>query len=122
MAAHGIRPAELLDRCGLFSERAVLAHGVYLDDRELELIAERGATVVSNPVANLKLAVGGPFPYPSARKAGVKVGLGTDGAGSNNSLDLFSDMKIFALVQKNAAGDPAAVGAEEVWQIATGAR
>ena len=119
---HGLRPAAYLDRVGLLGPNALLAHGVWLDRAELELIAERGATVVSNPVANLKLAVGGPFPYPSARQAGVRVGLGTDGAGSNNSLDLFADMKTFALVQKNAVGDPAAVGAEEVWQIATGAR
>ena len=64
---------------------------------ELELIAERGATVVTNPVANMKLAVGGVFPYPAARAAGVAVGLGTDGAGSNDSLDLLADLKIFAL-------------------------
>ena len=81
----------------------MLAHGVWLDDDELELIAERGAVVVTNPVANMKLAVGGVFPYPRARAAGVQVGLGTDGAGSNNSLDLFADMKMFALIQKHAA-------------------
>jgi 5-methylthioadenosine/S-adenosylhomocysteine deaminase len=52
----------------------------------------------------------------------VEVGLGTDGAGSNNSLDLLADAKVFALLQKNAAGDPAAVSAEEVWEIATGRR
>ena len=75
----------------------MLAHGVWLDRVELELIAERGATIVTNPVANLKLAVGGVFPYPAARAAGVAVGLGTDGAGSNNSLDLLSDLKAFAL-------------------------
>ena len=83
----------------------VLAHGVWLDDDELELIAARGATVVTNPVANMKLAVGGVFPYPAARAAGVAVGLGTDGAGSNDSLDLLADLKIFALAQKHAAAD-----------------
>ena len=120
VAAHGERPARYLDRVGLLSPRTVLAHGVWLDDDELELIAERGATVVTNPVANLKLAVGGVFPYPRARAAGVQVGLGTDGPGSNNSLDLFSDMKVFALVQKHAANDAAAIDAVETWQIATG--
>ena len=88
---------------------------------ELELIAERGATVVTNPVANMKLAVGGVFPYPAAREAGVAVGLGTDGAGSNDSLDLLADLKAFALAQRHAAGDPTAVGAAEAWGIATGA-
>ena len=97
LAAHGVRPAAYLDRLGLLGERTVLAHGVWLDRDELELIAERGATVVTNPVANMKLAVGGVFPYPAARAAGVGVGLGTDGAGSNDSLDLLADLKIFAL-------------------------
>ncbi len=90
-------PAFYLDRLGLLSERTVLAHGVWLDPEELALIAERGATVVTNPVANMKLAVGGVFPYPAARAAGVAVGLGTDGAGSNDSLDLLADLKTFAL-------------------------
>jgi len=120
--AHGVRPAAYLDDLGLLGPNTVLAHGVWLDDAELELIAERGATVVTNPVANMKLAVGGPFPYIAARERGVRVGLGTDGPGSNNSLDLISDAKHFALVQKHAAGDPAAVTAAETWEIATGAR
>ena len=51
----------------------------------------------------MKLAVGGVFPYPEAREAGVSVGLGTDGAGSNDSLDLLADLKAFALMQKHAA-------------------
>jgi 5-methylthioadenosine/S-adenosylhomocysteine deaminase len=117
---HGIRPAEYLDRCGLLGPGTILAHGVWLDEPELELIAERGATVVTNPVANLKLAVGGLFPYRAARERGVSMGLGTDGPGSNNSLDLVDDMKVFALLQKNAAGDPAAVTAGETLALARG--
>jgi 5-methylthioadenosine/S-adenosylhomocysteine deaminase len=120
--AHGMRPAAYLDKVGLLGPRTALAHGVWLDRAELELIAERDATVVTNPVANMKLAVGGTFPYPTARECGVRVGLGTDGAGSNNSLDLLSDAKHFALAQKQLAGDPAAVTAGETWEIATGAR
>ena len=107
--AHGVRPAAYLDGLGLLGPRTVLAHGVWFDDAELDLVAERGATVITTPVANMKLAVGGPFRYPAARERGVRVGLGTDGPGSNNSLDLLSDAKHFALVQKHAAGDPAAV-------------
>ncbi len=120
--AHGMRPAAYLDEVGLLGPRTVLAHGVWLDRAELELIAEREATVVTNPVANMKLAVGGTFPYLEAREQGVRIGLGTDGAGSNNSLDLLSDAKHFALGQKQLAGDPAAVTAGETWEIATGAR
>jgi 5-methylthioadenosine/S-adenosylhomocysteine deaminase len=70
----------------------------------------------------MKLAVGGAFPYPAARRAGIPVGLGTDGAGSNNSLDLIADVKAFALLQKHAAADPTAIDAAEAWAVATGAR
>jgi 5-methylthioadenosine/S-adenosylhomocysteine deaminase len=122
LAARGVRPAHYLDRVGLLSPRTVLSHGTWLDDSELELIAARGAIVVTNPVANLKLAVGRVFPYPRARAAGAQVGLGTDGPGSNNSLDLFADMKVLALLQKHEARDPAVISAEETWEIATGRR
>jgi len=122
VAAHGERPAAYLDRLGLLTERTLLAHGVWLDPAELDLIAERGATVVTNPAANMKLAVGAVFPYPAAREAGVAVGLGTDGAGSNDSLDMLADLKLFALAQKHAAADPTAIAAEDAWAVATGAR
>jgi 5-methylthioadenosine/S-adenosylhomocysteine deaminase len=122
IAAHGMRPAAYLDRVGLLGPRTVLAHGVWLDRGELELIAARGATLVTNPVANLKLAVGGVFPYMRVRDAGIPVGIGTDGAGSNNSLDLLSDVKTFTLLQKNEARDPAAVTAGEALAIARGER
>lgn len=122
IAEHGERPAVYLDRVGLLGPATVLAHGCWLDRAELELIADRGATIVTNPVANLKLAVGRIFPYIDARSVGVEIGLGTDGAGSNNSLDLLADAKFFALLQKNEARDPAAVEAGEVLAIASGCR
>ncbi|HEX6310971.1 MAG TPA: amidohydrolase family protein, partial [Acidimicrobiia bacterium] len=122
VAVHGVRPAAYLDRLGLLGHHSLLAHGVWFDAEELALVGERGATVVTNPVSNLKLAVGGVFRYDAARACGVPVGLGTDGPGSNNSLDLLQDVKVFALLQKHAAGDPAAVPAAEAWAVATGAR
>ena len=115
-----MRPAVYLDRLGVLGERTILAHGVWLDQEELALIAERGCTVVTNPVANMKLAVGGVFPYPAARSAGVAVGLGTDGPGSNDSLDLFSDLKLFALAQRHASGDPTVLPAREAWRSPPG--
>jgi 5-methylthioadenosine/S-adenosylhomocysteine deaminase len=121
VAAHGVRPPEYLDRCGILGPRTLLAHGAWLDDADLELIAQRGATVVTNPVANLKLVVGRVFPYPAARRRGIGLGLGTDGPGSNNSLDMFEQMKFLALIQKHTAGDPTVAPANEVWTIATGA-
>jgi 5-methylthioadenosine/S-adenosylhomocysteine deaminase len=117
----GHRPGTYLDRIGLLSPRLVLAHGVWMEDEELELVAARGATVVTNPVSNLKLAVGRVFPYEKARGHGIPVALGTDGASSNNSLDLLDDLKVLALLQKHEAGDPAALPAPEAWQVATGA-
>jgi 5-methylthioadenosine/S-adenosylhomocysteine deaminase len=76
--------------------------------------------VVTNPVSNLKLAVGRVFPYRRARELGIPVGIGTDGAASNNSLDLLQDVKVLALLQKHAQDDPTAVPADEAWALATG--
>jgi 5-methylthioadenosine/S-adenosylhomocysteine deaminase len=119
---HGVRPALYLDRLGLLGERTLLAHGVWLTREELELVGARSCTIVTNPVANMKLAVGGVFPYPAARQAGIAVALGTDGAGSNDSLDLLADLKAFALIQRHAATDATVIPAEEALAIATGER
>jgi 5-methylthioadenosine/S-adenosylhomocysteine deaminase len=122
LAATGKRPAAYLEELGLLGPRTLLAHGVWLDDAELELIAERGATVVANPAANMKLAVGGLLPYPRAAAAGVQVGLGTDGPSSNSNLDMFEEAKLFALTQKHASGDPSTLPAPEALAIARGLR
>jgi 5-methylthioadenosine/S-adenosylhomocysteine deaminase len=106
----------------LLRPSTLLAHGTWLDDDELALVGERGATVVTNPVSNLKLAVGRVFPYAKAREHDIPVGLGTDGASSNNSLDLLQDVKCLSLIQKHTAGDPAAMPAPEAWAVATGQR
>jgi 5-methylthioadenosine/S-adenosylhomocysteine deaminase len=119
---HGKRPALYLDELGLLGPRIILAHGVWLDHEELDLIAERRATIVTNPAANMKLAVGGSFPYPDARKVGVPLGLGTDGVSSNSNLDMFEEVKLFALLQKHTTGDPATLPAEEALAIARGQR
>lgn len=121
VGAHGVRPVELLERVGLLGERTLLAHAVWLDDRERELIAASGATIATNPVANMKLAVGAAFDLPAAERLGIPVGLGTDGAGSNNSLDMLADAKHLALLQKHAAADPSVAAAEDVLAIAAGA-
>jgi 5-methylthioadenosine/S-adenosylhomocysteine deaminase len=120
--AHGKRPAFYLDELGLLGPKVILAHGVWFDREELDLIAERRATVVTNPAANMKLAVGGAFPYPDARKTGVPLGLGTDGVSSNSNLDMFEEVKLFALLQKHTTGDPATLPAEEALAIARGQR
>jgi 5-methylthioadenosine/S-adenosylhomocysteine deaminase len=120
--AHGVPPATYLDDVGLMGPKIILAHGVWLDRDELDLIAERRATVITNPAANMKLAVGRAFPYPDARRVGVPLGLGTDGVSSNSNLDMFEEVKLFALLQKHTAGDPAMLPAEEALAIARGQR
>jgi 5-methylthioadenosine/S-adenosylhomocysteine deaminase len=122
VAATGMRPCELLDRCGLLGPKTVVAHGCWLEADELDLLAERGTTVATAPVSNMKLAVGRQFPYGEASAAGVPLGLGTDGSSSNNSLDMFSDVKVFALAQKFAADDPALLPAAEALAVARGQR
>jgi len=122
VANHGMRPAAYLDSLGMLTPKTTLAHGVWLDREELELIADRGATVTTNPVANMKLAVADAFPYPEAAGAGVPIALGTDGAGSNNSLDLLADLKSFALIQRHSAADAEAIPRQEAWAIATARR
>lgn len=103
---------------GLLNERAVLAHMVDVTDEELELVAASGAAVVHNPVSNLKLASG----FTRVRdmvRAGVPVSLGTDGACSNNSLDMFETMKLAAILAKGYSGDATAVPAMQALKMAT---
>jgi 5-methylthioadenosine/S-adenosylhomocysteine deaminase len=119
-AAHGAGAAEYVDGLGLLGPHTVLAHGNWFADAEYDLVAERGATIVINPVSNLKLANGRIFPYPRAKAAGVPLGLGTDGASSNNNLDLFEEMKFFALLQKHEAVDASVAPAHEVLDLAQG--
>jgi len=119
VARHGVRPVELLDRFGLIGPNLVVAHGVYLDTGEMARLAAGGATVVTNPSANLKLAVGAIFDYDAACAAGLRVVLGTDGAGSNNNLDLVEEMKVAALVQKHRARSAIALPAVEALGLAT---
>jgi 5-methylthioadenosine/S-adenosylhomocysteine deaminase len=115
-----MRPTPYLDSLGTLSDQTVLAHGVWLDDSELDLIAARGSTIVTNPASNMKLATGRAFPYPAARVAGVSIGIGTDGAASNNSLDLMQDVKLLSLLQKHTTADPAMLPAADAWAIVTG--
>ena len=115
----GRRPAALLDEAGLLGPRTVAAHGCWLDDAECGLMAKRGATVSHNPASNMKLATGRAMPYPMLKRAGARVALGTDGAASNNSLDLFGEMKTAALLQKFAWNDPTVLPAPEALALAT---
>lgn len=116
---HGERPVFYIDRLGLLGPRLLAVHAVHLDDAEIALVAERGAHAVHNPISNLKLASGGPMRYAAMKAAGVNVLIGTDSVASNNSLDLFEEMKFAALMAKHATGDPTVLPAGEAIQLAT---
>jgi len=122
---YGVRPAFHLERHGILDRPTTLAHGVWLDRDELAMLAGHPATVVHNPVSNLKLACGqgrevrGWFDYPGAKAAGVNVALATDGTASNTNLDMFEEMKFASLMAKHAAGDPTCMPAAETLHIAT---
>lgn len=117
-AQHGCRPLARLDQLGLLTPRLAAVHMTQLDDAEIDRIAAAGVHVAHCPESNLKLASG--F-CPAARldAAGVNVALGTDGAASNNDLDLFGEMRTAALLGKAVAGDAAALPAHRVLRMAT---
>ncbi len=116
---HGCRPVEYLDRLGMLSERLVAAHTVWLTGSDIKLLGDNRVLCAHNPVSNMKLAVGGVYPYRRLKNAGAITGIATDGAGSNNNLDLFEDMKIAALLQKFNDDDPTSLPADEVLSMAT---
>jgi 5-methylthioadenosine/S-adenosylhomocysteine deaminase len=117
--AFGRQPVAYLDGLGLLSPRLLAAHCVHLTDEEIALLAERGVHALHNPVSNLKLASGGPMRYRDMKAAGVSVLIGTDGAASNNNLDLLEEMKFAALLAKHATGDPTVLPADEALALGT---
>jgi 5-methylthioadenosine/S-adenosylhomocysteine deaminase len=120
VAEHGERPLSYADDIGVLAADSFVAHGVHVDERERELLAERGTGVVHCPASNMKLA-SGMAPVQALRETGVTVGLGTDGAGSNNDLDMFDEMRDAAMLGKLAADDASAVPAPAVVEMATAA-
>ena len=118
MTEHGVRPLERLARLGLVGPGLVAVHAVHLDNAEIDLLAKQGASVVHCPSSNLKLASGF-APVHSLLKKGVNVALGTDGAASNNRLDMFQEMRTAALLAKAVGDDPQAMPAHAALRAAT---
>ncbi len=118
VAQHGCRPLARLDRLGLVSERLIAVHGVHLEDAEIRLLAERGATIAHCPASNLKLG-SGIAPIAAAAAAGVNLAIGTDGAASNNRVDMLSELRLAALLAKGAATDASVLPAPPVLEAAT---
>ncbi|SEK95172.1 amidohydrolase [Haloferax larsenii] len=112
------RPLSYAKDLGMLTERDFIAHGVHVDDEEIALLAETGTGVVHCPASNMKLA-SGMAPVQDMLDAGVTVGIGTDGAASNNDLDMFDEMRDAAMIGKLAADDASAVAAEDVVRMGT---
>ncbi len=117
-ARYGARPPEHLLKLGLFDENLLVAHAVELDNGEIDLFAKHGVKVAHCPESNLKLA-SGIAPVTALLEAGVTVGLGTDGPASNNDLDLITEMRTAALVQKGVTLEPTKLPAKDVLRMAT---
>ncbi len=115
---HGQRPLERLNRLGLLGPNLIAVHAVHLDPAEIDLLAAHGCTAAHCPTSNMKLA-SGIAPVADLVARGVAVGLGTDGAASNNRLDLFREMRHAALLAKVASLDAAAVDAHTALRMAT---
>ncbi|MGH8799680.1 MAG: TRZ/ATZ family hydrolase [Casimicrobiaceae bacterium] len=117
-AAFGTDPLRRLDRMGVTGPGFVAVHGTHLDAIDMALLAAQGCHVVHCPTSNLKLA-SGIAPVAALARRGINVALGTDGAASNNRLDIFGEARLAALLAKGASGDAAAIPAAEALQMAT---
>ena len=115
---HGLRPLSRFANLGLLSPTLTLAHCVHLDLDEIKLLAAHSCSIAHCPSSNLKLA-SGIAPIAECAKHGINIGLGTDGAASNNRLDMFAEMRLAALLAKGQSGDATAISAHQVLEMAT---
>jgi len=117
VARYGLTPPQLLDRVGLFRYGGGGFHCVYMSEEDIALFGEKKLWAVTNPASNLKLA-SGVAPLTRLRAAGVPLAIGTDGAASNNALDMFREMYLASVLQKLREDDPSAGKAEDVLEMA----
>ncbi len=115
---YGKSPMEIMEETGIFDCGTLGAHCVWLSDKDIEIMAKHNVRVAHNPGSNMKLA-SGIAPVPKLLKAGVCVGLGTDGASSNNNLDMLEEIRLAALLHKVDTLDPLAVPAFEALKMGT---
>ncbi|MGM0688191.1 MAG: amidohydrolase [Bacillota bacterium] len=115
---HGLTPPKLLSDLGLLDFKVVAAHCVHLNDQDIEILSEKKVGVAHNPGSNLKLG-SGIAPVRKMLSSGVKVGIGTDGASSNNNLDMVEEMRLAALLSKGYEMDPTLIDANKALQMAT---
>jgi 5-methylthioadenosine/S-adenosylhomocysteine deaminase len=117
-AQYGVSPAVLLRDTGLFERPVLAAHCVHLSEEDMDILSNYNVHVAHNPGSNLKLG-SGIAPIPDLLERGVIVGLGTDGAASNNNLDMMEEMRLAALLHKGSRMDPTAITAREALAMAT---
>ena len=115
---HGMRPLARLDKLGVLQQRLIGAHMVHVNEDEIALLAARKVNVAHNPASNMKLA-SGCAPVQKMLDQKINVGLGTDGAASNNKLDMFSEMRLAALIAKGFSGNPTDIKAYDAIKMAT---
>lgn len=115
---YGCTPIELAERCGLFESPFIAAHCVQATPSDLDILQKYGVSVVTNPASNMKLG-NGFAPVPEMLEKGINVCLGTDGAASNNSLNLIHEMSLLALIHKGTHCASQCISASEVFRIAT---
>ena len=115
---YGLSPVEYLAQAGIFDGPCLAAHGVWLSDEEIAFLKGKDVSVAHNPVSNMKLSSGA-APVAKMLACGLNVGLGTDGASSNNSLDMFKEMAAAAFLSKLSTMEPTSLPAYEVLKMAT---
>lgn len=116
---HGLRPVKYLEQLGILSENLILAHVIWVDDEEMDLLAKYNVSVVHNPASNMKLASGYAFKYEEMKRRGIRIGLGTDGCSSSNNLDMFTAMRLASFLGKVWRFDSTAVKADDIFASAT---
>ncbi len=115
---NGKTPVEYLNDCGIFDTKTTAAHCVWIEGEDFDILKEKGVTVATNPISNLKL-VSGIADTAKILKKGINLAIGTDSVASNNSLNFFEEMKTLALVGKYKANDPRVITPKEVLYAAT---
>lgn len=118
VARHGCTPVQWLDKMGCLNGKALLAHGIWLSDEDMELIYAKKLSVVHNPTSNMKLGSGF-APVQKMLDMGIRVGLGTDGTASNNNLDMLEEMHLAAVIHNGYTGDPTIMKPVDIIKMAT---
>lgn len=115
---HNMRPVEYLESIGFLGKNVIACHSIWLNDKEIDILAKNDVKIAHNPASNMKLC-SGVLPYTKMKEKGLNIALGTDGCASNNNLDMFEEMKFASLLQKLNTNNPTVMPASEAFEMAT---